>query len=250
MLPLETQSQGMITLCFDFGNTRSKVAVFENNTLLETIDLADDLLDAVDGCLKQYQPANSILCSVVDHDLRVEEILANHTRFHKISYQSNLNYKIQVSKPETIGPDRLAILAAARNLYPDQNTLVVAAGTCITYNFINKFGEFLGGAISPGMEMRFKAMHTETAKLPLVKPDWNPPIIGYDTASNLKSGVIWGIVHEIDGFIEQYSNRYGCFNAVLTGGNGVYFAGQLKNRIFADPNFLFKGLLILSELNN
>jgi type III pantothenate kinase len=135
-------------------------------------------------------------------------------------------------------------------LYPDQNTLVVAVGTCITYNFINKFGEFLGGAISPGMEMRFKVMHTETAKLPLVKQEWNTSIIGYDTASNLKSGVIWGIVYEIDGFIEEYSNRYGCFNAVLTGGNGVYFAGQLKNRIFADPNFIFKGLLILSELNN
>ena len=250
MLPLSTQSQGMITLCFDFGNTRSKVAVFENDTLLETIDLSDDLFAAVDSCLKQYQPVKTVLCSVVDHDVRVEEMLATQTRFHKISHQSKLNYKIQVSKPETIGSDRLAILAAARNLYPDQNTLVVAVGTCITYNFINKFGEFLGGAISPGMEMRFKVMHTETAKLPLVKQEWNTPIIGYDTASNLKSGVIWGVVHEIDGFIEQYGNRYSCFNAVLTGGNGVYFASQLKNRIFADPNFIFKGLLILSELNN
>lgn len=240
----------MITLCFDLGNTRSKAAVFENDKLINNIDLGDDLHPSIDRCISEYQPHHSILCSVTNHDAGVEDLLQSKTKFHKLTHQSKLNFSIQVSKPETVGPDRLALIAAARSFFPDKNTLVIAAGTCITYSFINKMGAFLGGAISPGMDMRFKAMHTETAKLPLVKQDWNPPLIGYDTVSGIRSGVEWGIVHEMDGFLEKYAEKYNSFNAVLTGGNSSYFAGQLKNRIFADPNFIFKGLYILSELNN
>jgi type III pantothenate kinase len=100
------------------------------------------------------------------------------------------------------------------------------------------------------MDMRFRCMHEYTAKLPLVQADWNYPLIGYDTKTNLQSGVITGIASEIDGFIEKYDQKYGNFNVVLTGGNSAYFASQLKNRIFADYNFLFKGLYALSEINN
>ena len=123
-------------------------------------------------------------------------------------------------------------------------------GTCITYNFINQYNQFIGGSISPGMEMRFKAMQVFTAKLPLIQPEWNFPVIGYDTKTNMQSGVIAGISFEIAGFIEFYASKYGNFNVVLTGGDTLYFAGQLKNRIFADSNFLFKGLYALSETNN
>jgi type III pantothenate kinase len=100
------------------------------------------------------------------------------------------------------------------------------------------------------MDMRFKSMHEYTAKLPLVEQTWNIPLIGYDTKTNLQSGVIIGISNEINGFIEKYNEKFGNFNVVLTGGNSVYFASQLKNKIFADVNFLFKGLYALSELNN
>ena len=98
--------------------------------------------------------------------------------------------------------------------------------------------------------MRFKAMHIFTAKLPDVKKDWNFPLVGYDTKTNMQSGVIAGMAFEIDGFINAYAAKYGNFNAVLTGGDTSYFAGQLKNKIFADPYFLFKGLYALSETNN
>jgi type III pantothenate kinase len=123
-------------------------------------------------------------------------------------------------------------------------------GSCITYNFINQYQQFLGGAISPGLDMRFKSMHDYTAKLPLVSADWNFPLIGYDTKTNLQSGVIVGIINEIEGFIEKYGEKYGNFNVVLTGGNSTYFASQLKYKIFADQHFLFKGLYALSEINN
>ena len=101
-----------------------------------------------------------------------------------------------------------------------------------------------------GMDMRFRSMHEYTAKLPLVKEEWNIPLIGYDTKTNLQSGVIYGIVGELDGIIEKYENQYGNFNVVLTGGNSAYFASQLKKKIFADLNFLYKGLYALSEINN
>jgi len=84
----------------------------------------------------------------------------------------------------------------------------------------------------------------------LVEPEWNFPIVAYDTKTNLQSGVIAGITYEIAGFIDFYTNRYDNFNAVLTGGNSAYFARHLKNKIFADPNFLFKGLYAISEINN
>ena len=100
------------------------------------------------------------------------------------------------------------------------------------------------------MDMRFRSMHEYTAQLPLVESDWNFPFIGYDTKTNLQSGVITGITNEIEGFVEKYNEKYGNFNVVLTGGNCTYFASQLKNKIFADINFLFKGLYALSELNN
>ena len=136
------------------------------------------------------------------------------------------------------------------DFYPEKNNLVIGLGSCITYNFINQYHQFLGGGISPGMDMRFRSMHDYTAKLPLITASWNFPLIGYDTKTNMLSGVINGMTSEIDGIIEKYDAKYGNFNVVLTGGNSAYFASQLKKKIFADHNFLFKGLYALSELNN
>jgi type III pantothenate kinase len=107
----------------------------------------------------------------------------------------------------------------------------------------------MGGSISPGMEMRFQAMHQFTAKLPLVKAHWNVPLIGYDTATNLQSGVVLGMAREMDGIIYMYNERYGNFNALLTGGDTQLFKPYLKNKIFADPHLIFKGLYAISQYN-
>jgi type III pantothenate kinase len=240
----------MTTLCIDFGNTRLKAAVFHDHSFMEEINIESDTIETISSLLVKYNPAKTILSSVINHNPEIEILLASKTLFHKLSNQSKLNFKIAVSKPDTIGPDRLALIAAACDLFPGKNNLVIGMGSCITYNFVNHQSQFLGGAISPGMDMRFKSMHEYTAKLPLVQNDWNFPLIGYDTKTNLQSGVIFGIASEIDGFIEKYSNKYGNFNVVLTGGDAPYFASQLKNKIFADVYFLFKGLYALSELNN
>jgi type III pantothenate kinase len=240
----------MTTLCLDFGNTRLKAAIFTNDELKEEIFLQDDSIESIDQIIEKWKPAKSILSSVINHNDSIEQHLSGKTSFHKLSHLTKVNFTCPVGKPETIGADRLALVAAAVHFYPGRNNLVIGLGSCITYNFVNQYHQFLGGGISPGMDMRFRCMHDYTAKLPLVQADWNYPLIGYDTKTNLQSGVITGIASEIDGFIEKYDQKYGNFNVVLTGGNSAYFASQLKNRIFADYNFLFKGLYALSEINN
>ncbi|MFL5787311.1 MAG: type III pantothenate kinase [Flavisolibacter sp.] len=238
------------TICLDFGNTRLKTAVFKNGELKEAIILRDNATEDLKEIIQVHKPANSILSSVINHPKEIEDLLIHETKFHKLTNESLLPFTIPVGKPETMGADRLAIAAASVFLFPSKNNLAIGMGSCITYNFINQFNEFLGGSISPGMEMRFKAMHQFTARLPLVSADWNVPLIGYDTKTNLQSGVVLGIASEIDGIIDSFRMRYGNFNVLLTGGDIPFFEPHLKNEIFADPDLIFKGLYAISQINN
>jgi len=240
----------VVTLCFDFGNTRKKAAVFNDDKLDKGIVLDDDSVETIQSLIDTYQPKKSILSSVIDHNVAIEELLAAKTKFHKLNHLTKLAFTTPVGKPATIGADRLALCAAAVHFYPKKNNLVIGMGSCVTYNFINRYHEFLGGGISPGLEMRLKAMNQFTAKLPLVKANSNVPLIGYDTDTNLLSGAVLGLAKEIDGFIDAYKERYGNFNVVLTGGDIVHLAHHLKSKIFADPELIFKGLYAISEVNN
>ncbi len=239
-----------LTLCLDFGNTRLKAALFHGNMLKEVAVLGSDPLPDLQKIMNQYKPAHSILSSVINHDPGIENLLTSTTRFHKLNNTSKLPFTIPVGKPETVGADRLAIAAAAVFLFPRQNNLAIGLGSCITYNFINTSQELMGGSISPGMEMRFRAMHHFTAKLPMAEADWNVPLVGYDTRTNLQSGVVLGMAKEMDGIIDAYAERYGNFNVLLTGGDIRIFEPHLKNRIFADPDLIFKGLYAISQINN
>jgi type III pantothenate kinase len=238
------------TLCFDFGNTRLKCAVFEDKNLKDVEVLEDASAETIQRLIQQYKPQKSILSSVIKHDVLIEELLSNSTSFHKLGHSSKLPFSTPVGKPETIGADRLALVGAAVGLYPKRHNLIIGLGSCITFNFINKFHEFLGGSISPGLEMRFRAMNEYTANLPLVKADSNFPLIGYDTRTNLLCGVILGMTKEIDGIIDAYNLKYSNFNVLLTGGDMAFFVPHLKNKIFADPNLIYKGLYAISEINN
>ena len=239
-----------MTICLDFGNTLLKTAIFQGGELKEIIVLREDAVFHLQKIIEEYHPQNSILSSVIDHDVQIDELLKSKTKFHRLSNNSKLPFTIPVGKPETVGADRLAIAAAAVFLFPNKNSLAIGVGSCITYNFINQQHELIGGSISPGMEMRFKAMHHFTAKLPLVKADWNVPLVGYDTKTNLQSGVVFGMAKEIDGIIDAYSEKYGNFNVHLTGGDIGLFQCHLKSKIFADPDLIFKGLYAISQINN
>ncbi len=238
------------TLCFDFGNTRWKAAIFSEKRLVQHYVFSEGgVLAEVEQLLQQHRPQAAILSSVVNHPAELETLLAAHTSFHRLSHLSKLPFTLPVGKPETMGADRLALAAAAVWLSPNHHTLAIGLGSCITFNFINKEHQFLGGSISPGLEMRLRAMHQFTAKLPLVPATWNVPLIGYDTATNLQSGVVLGMAKEIDGIVEAYAARYANFNVLLTGGDIPFLAPHLKNKIFADPHLIFKGLYAISEVN-
>jgi type III pantothenate kinase len=240
----------MKTLCLDFGNTRMKAAIFENGHLTQTFVLNGDGISQIEEIVKDHQPEKSILSSVIHHDTAINDLLQSNTSFQLLNHLTKLNFTVPVGKPETVGADRLALCAAVVHFYPGKNNLVIGLGSCITYNFINKYNQFLGGSISPGLEMRFKAMHEQTALLPLIEKDWNFPLVGYDTKTNLLSGVIMGMSKEIEGIVEEYEKKYSNFNVVLTGGDCTYFERLLKKKIFADPNLLYKGLYAISETNS
>jgi type III pantothenate kinase len=237
------------TLCFDFGNTRMKCAVFVDGEFAQERVLSDDKEETIRALIDEYHPDRSILSSVIAHNPAIEELLRRETRFHKLDHLSKLPVTTPVGKPETIGADRLALVVAAVTLFPGKNNLVIGLGSAITYNYVNKYREFIGGGISPGMEMRFKSLQTFTAKLPLVKADWNFPLAGYDTRTNILSGVILGMAKEVDGMIEAYEEKYDNFNVLLSGGDSVYFTRHLKKKIFADPHLIYKGLYAISAFN-
>jgi len=237
------------TLCLDLGNTRLKWAVFSAGEILHTGVLTGDGVDDLKKCIELYKPDRSLLSSVIEHPPVFEDLLKNQTDFHKLDHHSRVPVTTPVGKPETIGADRLALVVAAAHYFPGKNNLVIGLGSAVTYNYINRFHQFVGGSISPGMEMRFKSLEVFTAKLPLVKPHWNFPLLGYDTKTNIQSGVIFGIAKEIDGVIEAYEERYENLHVLMTGGDAQYFMPFLKKKITVDPDLIFRGLYIISEYN-
>lgn len=239
-----------VTLCFDFGNTRLKCGVFHDDQLIEILQVENNSKEAVEKLLDKYHPQFTILSSVIDHDSAIEKVLSERSSYIKLDSTTPLPFSTPVSKPETIGADRLALCAFAAHFYKGQNNLIIALGTCITYNFLNKFNSFTGGSISPGMEMRFKSLHDLTSKLPLIEVDWNFPLIGYDTKTNILSGVLLGMAAEIDGIINEYKDKFDNFNVLLTGGDTVNFVRHLKSKIFADPYLILKGLYAISKFNH
>lgn len=238
------------TLCFDFGNTRLKCAVFIDGGFKDLIVLQDATVTTINSILEKYQPKKTILASVINHEAAIENILATQSIFHKLNHQSKLPITTPVGKPETIGADRLAICAGAIHLFPKQHNLSIGLGTCITYNFINNQHQFLGGSISPGMNMRFRSMHEQTALLPMIKAEHLFPLVGYDTKTNLLSGVILGMSKEIDGIIEAYQEKYENLQVTITGGDLDFFVPYIKNKIIPDEHLLYKGLYAISEFNN
>ena len=236
-------------LCFDFGNTRLKCGVFADGSFREMLVLESIEPDAVAPILGRFRPDKTILSSVVHHPAGLEALLAKHSRFHLLTSASKSPLTVRLGKPETIGPDRIAAMAGGISRFPGVHLLVIGLGSCIVYNFVDKFHEFLGGSISPGMEMRFKSLHHYTAKLPLVKEDWNYPLIGMDTRTNILSGVLLGMAKEVDGVIGAYLERYQGLEVLMTGGDTTFFSDHLAQKVHIDQDLNFKGLYTLAQLN-
>ena len=173
----------------------------------------------------------------------MEDLLKSKTQFHKLDHHSRVPITTPVGKPETIGADRLALVVAAAHYFPDQNNLVIGLGSAITYNYINRFHQFIGGSISPGMEMRFKSLEVIYCQTSPGETTLEFSPAGYDTKTNIQSGVIFGMAKEIDGVIEAYEERYENLHVLMTGGDAHYFKPFLKKKITEDPDLIFQRTL-------
>lgn len=240
-----------INLCIDWGNTQVKAAIFNDEQLVEVVaGNASEAVSTITDFIEKHQPVKAILCTVANNTADVVQLVKGKVKsFMMLDEHTHLPIMNAYSSPGTLGMDRVALATAAYLEHPDKNNLVISLGTCITYNFVQKNKTFRGGAISPGLQMRLKAMHQFTDKLPEAPVDGDLLLLGYDTDTCLRSGAVFGMAAEIDGMIKEFENQYTDFNAVLTGGDAPFFASKLKNKIFADPNLLMKGLNLILKYN-
>jgi type III pantothenate kinase len=229
-------------LAVDIGNTRSKAAVFKDGSLLEHFIFPKNQLEQnILSILGTRDDIADMVISSVGHE-QIDFKLPQHVNLHKVSHESVFPFKNLYQTPLTLGIDRMVLAAGATFQFPGKNRLVIDAGTCITYDFIDNKDQYHGGAISPGIRLRYEALHNYTAKLPLLTKEMPEDFIGKSTAGSIHSGVVVGVLNEIDGFIDRFSNGAENFIIILTGGDAVFLANRLKNTIFANPNFLLESL--------
>jgi type III pantothenate kinase len=231
-------------LAVDVGNTKIKAAVFEGNALLEKFILdKNEPVKEVKKIFKKFPKIDfSILSTVGNHDPELLNALREATQLIEISHDSAFPFINKYSTPKTLGIDRMVLAAGGVLQFPGQNRLVIDAGTCITYDFIDSSDAYLGGAISPGLRLRYESLHNFTAKLPLLSAEVPESHIGDSTSQSIHSGVVKGVINEIEGFIQLYEKDYSRLIIILTGGDADFLAKQFKSAIFANSNFLLESL--------
>ncbi len=231
-------------LVIDVGNTQIKIAVFEQNKQVEYLTANQNELLSTIKALKIKYPniQKAIVASVGTIENSILSSLKNSIEIQYLTKECKFPFINTYSTPNTLGIDRMVLAAGAVLEYPNQNRLVIDIGTCITYDFIDENNNYLGGAISPGIRLRYESMNQKTAKLPSLTKKKPLHFIGNSTESCMHSGVVNGIALEMDGFIELYKAQYTNFITILTGGDSDFLAMRLKNTIFANSNFLLKSL--------
>lgn len=241
-----------MNLIIDIGNTSVKLAVFEQNKLsiLERSS-SSALRSSAKKLIHTFPTITKVLiAAVTDLPYGLFEELSQCARVFILDRTFKIPFENAYKTPETLGLDRLALVAAATQQFPKKDTLIIDAGTCITYDFVTAKAQYLGGAISPGLQMRYKALHNNTAKLPLLEPSELTSYIGATTERAIHSGVVNGIIHEIQGVMSSYNSDYPDLTVILTGGDANFLCKQFKISIFANSNFLLEGLNFLLEYNS
>jgi type III pantothenate kinase len=246
-----------MNLVTDIGNTFTKMSLFRGYDCLEMSSVKNDEFDHICQYIfnkKKLFPEmkNAILSSVNKTNNDLINFLKKHfIKFVEFDHNTKIPIKNHYNSPETLGKDRLAAAVAANNIFKNENVLIFDGGTALTVDFVNSDGEYLGGAISPGIQMRFKALNKFTAKLPFIESDDEYfEIIGNDTRNSIINGVQNGILFETEGFINAFKDKYGKLKVIFTGGDTFFFEKRLKNEIFADPNLVSKGLNIILNYND
>ena len=246
----------MANLVIDIGNTLTKIAVFERDDLLHAeqspVTDAKTLLHLID----KHHIRHAILSSVRNQTEEWRDVIKVKVDLKYFNRDMTAGIRNQYKTPDTLGVDRLAAVIGAHKLYPGKSSLVIDAGTCITYDYVDADGNYFGGSISPGLNMRYKALNYYTGALPLINADENfTNAYGDDTRTAIVSGVQNGIKYEMTGFIESYRASEPELNILLSGGDSIFFDTLLKNSIFApyvknEPYLVLRGLNAAIQNNN
>ncbi|MFM7856761.1 MAG: type III pantothenate kinase [Flammeovirgaceae bacterium] len=229
-----------MNIVIDAGNTRTKVGIFEGDTFLQKHSFT--LLSELISFLEKQSFANALVSSVGMAANEIGEHVRASSKCLTLSHTTALPVKILYETPHTLGVDRVAAVCGALALFPNRNCLVIDVGTCITYDWLDGQGNYHGGGISPGLDMRLKAMHTFTARLPMVSVDPSIGLVGKSTQHCLQSGAWHGMLAEIEGVIGRYHEMSPLLQVVLCGGDARLFENKLKHTIFAAPDLVLNGL--------
>lgn len=240
-----------MNLVIDIGNTRTKAAVFDDSEMIEDFSTESPPNDLVKMILDKFPGIqHAIVSSVHEQEPEISGFISK--KVHKlieVDTSTPVPIRNLYQTPDTLGKDRLAALVGAYTIYPDSNVLIIDTGTAITYDFLDSDNQYTGGNISPGMEMRFKALHQYTRKLPKVHAKDAFPEMGSDTESSIRSGVANGIIFEMDSYITLFVRKHKDLKVILTGGDANFFVKKLKKTIFVIPNLVLIGLNHILQYN-
>jgi type III pantothenate kinase len=239
-----------MNLIIDIGNTATKLAIYDGAAKLMDFRSKDFNCEQLEKSLQQgYKIDKAIISSVRDTpDYIIDLLKVNIPFVHVLTSKSKLPFKIQYETPETLGTDRIAAIAGAHNLFPGLDILIIDAGTAITYEFMSA-GIYLGGNISPGLAIRFKALNKFTARLPLVSPKANYSFPGRNTSDAIIAGVITGVSYEINEYIRTFEKKHIDFKVILTGGDSGYLKDKIDYQITYEPDIVTAGLNYILDYN-
>ncbi len=240
-----------MNLIIDIGNTNAKIAVFDHDNIVEVDTIkTSNIVEGINIFTQKYNTVNRAIISNVstidNHEIK-EHLSLQSVCF--LSENLKLPFKNLYNSKETLGSDRIALASAVIKHYPNSNVLVIDAGTCITMDFIDKNGNYHGGSISPGIDMRYSSLSNYTSNLPELEKQYPSDIIGSSTEESIHSGIVNGVVFEIRESISEYQGNYSDIEVILTGGDSVFLSKPLKISIFANQNFLLEGLNFILNLN-
>jgi type III pantothenate kinase len=241
-----------MNLVLDLGNTFGKIAVCDGKKVVEAAAYDKITSREISYFHIRYPGLRGVIISSVVNDSReiIDYLRSQYSTCIELDHYTPLPLQNNYLTPDTLGFDRIAAAVGAYTICPGKNVLVIDAGTAITYDIVTAKGEFMGGNISQGLEIRFKSLNKYTNRLPLLeRPEETPLLVGSSTREAIQSGIVNGLLFEMDGFIDAISKEYPKLRVVLTGGDAKYFVGKLKNSIFVDPNLNLIGLNRILEHN-
>ena len=238
-----------MNLVLDIGNTRLKAGLFKKNVLINYFEFNNNYYEKIRSILECNPILYTIVSNVSNTEDKLIQLLRIKTQFIPFNSSLKIPFKNIYKSKTTLGQDRIALVSSSMKQFPDENVLIIDLGSCITYDFINSDNEYIGGAISPGLNMRYKSLNNYTSNLPFLEPKKINYLIGKSSEESIHSGVINGIVSELNGAIDRYQKEFKKIRIVLTGGDYKFLFSKIKNSIFANSNFLLLGLNFLIELN-